>query len=1116
MRCILKQLLHQLPQLPEEIDKEYESWDKGGRKSKPDGDKFVIMTISCAKKFKKGTFVIVDALDECLERLEEDKVIGYLKSLYAAGIRLFITTRPHILDELDLRAVFGKAKIVEISAKDDDVETYLRKRLSQERWTKGIPGKLKQEIVEKIKTAAVGMYDILSLRRRILIYRFLLAKFQLDFVLDKFEPHRMTLMKEALNSLPTNSEEAYGRALQAMTPGQKEAAFRVMSWIFHARRPLRMKELQEALAIDEDKGECHTDTLPDPKVIVAECASLIVHDKAADAVGFAHYTVQEYLRDQCFDKLLSSNSIAKSCLIELGAVSVAELPEDKEEFVKWLDEHQFAQYVVYQWGSHIREEDVTELSEIDRLVSEVIAPAKKRKVFLRIEQEVAESFPGYSDLYSACFSEPFIHILARKGLATLCKGYLERIEKKTIRYLPHVVLIADGCGSDFPFEEMDVEIPSDLAPSPLIPAAERGFWDVAKVLIEKNADLKKHNAYFQQSVLHLAARAGAIDLIRLVLARSHDPEFILERDFLGYTCLNWAIESRFPEIIELFLTTNPDLVHIVNNQNASPLHQAATIGQVGILKLLLKANAVVEIKDVYEWTPLHRAAQAGNTEALQLLLDHGAQINVKSGDGTPLLCAARAGSLECVKVLVSAGANLDEQDQNGRTALHEAAIYEDSLYREIMELLVKAQATVDLRDNFGETPLFRALAHENIAAANILFQHGADPAARREDGDTPLHDASKWLYYHSNTNALEFLLEKGTVDINAQGRGGATALHCAAGSYGIEPAKLLLEKGAFVNARSDNGETPLHWATNYQDIACINLLLENKAWVNASSTTGRTPLSLAATVQNLEIMNLLLEKKAYVNARGENGDTPLHITARTCNIDMIRPLMDNNPDVNAHGQDGYTPLHLVVAGSTDIELAQLLVEKGADLDAITNSGETPLHIAVNSWNEEMMEFLLDKGGDRDAANSSASTALHLAASGGYLFGMQRLVQSGANVNMVDINGNTPLHLAAQQNNLEMVQLLLENGANVSIYVQGYTVLHAALDHETFNQDIIEMLARKDPSLWSVRSKDSGTPVDVAEKNGHKDDILLLSELNVLPSSPLEVKGKDGGEPIMLN
>ncbi|MCM5681237.1 ankyrin repeat domain-containing protein [Schlegelella sp. S2-27] len=96
----------------------------------------------------------------------------------------------------------------------------------------------------------------------------------------------------------------------------------------------------------------------------------------------------------------------------------------------------------------------------------------------------------------------------------------------------------------------------------------------------------------------------------------------------------------------------------VNRLNAvgeSPLMMAALKGQLDWCKRLIERGADINKTG---WTPLHYAATSGNMPIIELLLEHHAFIDAESPNGTtPLMMAARYGSEDSARQLMAAGAD---------------------------------------------------------------------------------------------------------------------------------------------------------------------------------------------------------------------------------------------------------------------------------------------------------------------------------------------------------------------------------------------------------------------------------------------------------------------------
>ena len=77
---------------------------------------------------------------------------------------------------------------------------------------------------------------------------------------------------------------------------------------------------------------------------------------------------------------------------------------------------------------------------------------------------------------------------------------------------------------------------------------------------------------------------------------------------------------------------------------------------------------------------------------------------------------------------------------------------------------------------------------------------------------------------------------------SATGEGGATALHCAAGTDRADLTSLLLDHGAAVDSLDQERNTPLHWAARRLSMATARLLVERGADVKKPGKDSWTAL----------------------------------------------------------------------------------------------------------------------------------------------------------------------------------------------------------------------------------------------------------------------------------
>ncbi|CAM3634596.1 ankyrin repeat domain-containing protein [Polaromonas hydrogenivorans] len=152
--------------------------------------------------------------------------------------------------------------------------------------------------------------------------------------------------------------------------------------------------------------------------------------------------------------------------------------------------------------------------------------------------------------------------------------------------------------------------------------------------------------------------------IKELLVRGFDAN---TTDAKSQTGLYLALREPSPKAAQVLIEWNKTDVNKLNAQGESALMLAALKGQLEWADKLIKKGADVNKTG---WTPLHYAASSGQVAIISLLLESSAYIDAESPNGsTPLMMAAMYGSAASVKLLLQEGADPKLKNQQGLTAL---------------------------------------------------------------------------------------------------------------------------------------------------------------------------------------------------------------------------------------------------------------------------------------------------------------------------------------------------------------------------------------------------------------------------------------------------------------
>lgn len=214
----------------------------------------------------------------------------------------------------------------------------------------------------------------------------------------------------------------------------------------------------------------------------------------------------------------------------------------------------------------------------------------------------------------------------------------------------------------------------DHDPYPLHTAARLSRTQDLEPLLQQNSKLTLKLDEDQRLPLHWACTQTDQQIIRSILEATPSKQLDVDaQDSSGWTPL--MIASSLPQdaglpTIDLLLARDAE-VKTQSNTGGTALHFATSKSNNSVVKRLLDAGASARIKDKRGQLPLHRAAAVGNVPLLKLLLSKGkSPVDATDIDGlTALHHAVSEGHGDVAVELLKAGADSGKRDSEDRLAI---------------------------------------------------------------------------------------------------------------------------------------------------------------------------------------------------------------------------------------------------------------------------------------------------------------------------------------------------------------------------------------------------------------------------------------------------------------
>lgn len=194
----------------------------------------------------------------------------------------------------------------------------------------------------------------------------------------------------------------------------------------------------------------------------------------------------------------------------------------------------------------------------------------------------------------------------------------------------------------------------------------------------------------------------------------------------GVLPLAWAIQRKDRDALDALIHAGADVHAEVGDLAESWLHVGAENGFDEGIPSLIAAGLDPNQWDLVGQTPLNSAITANDPASVEALVVGGAAMEPKDGNPPVLHHAVRAGRPESVAKLLELGADPNARVDSGETPLHSAL---EKFEHYATGSMPEAERTAAM-DRIAEN-------------VSILLEHGADPAAKNNEGLTPLDNARR-------------------------------------------------------------------------------------------------------------------------------------------------------------------------------------------------------------------------------------------------------------------------------------------------------------------------------------------------------------------------------------
>jgi ankyrin repeat protein len=434
-----------------------------------------------------------------------------------------------------------------------------------------------------------------------------------------------------------------------------------------------------------------------------------------------------------------------------------------------------------------------------------------------------------------------------------------------------------------------------------------GDSDAYKSLVNEQPNLVQQHSSSSKFVLHYAAEAGSLDLVRFTLG-VHATQGLADsiRSVIdakspdGITPMMLAAGQGNYDVVEELLKAGTD-VNFMNTEGQTALDLATDAGHVSISELLINYGADVKKSKVLREMYLSSIKQSSS--AADTVLQPSKTPKSDTTGWNDLMISAYENRIADVRRCLDAGIDIEATAPDGRSALMISASRGN---KDVVEVLLAVGANIDATNKKGWTALMIAVKDADHPTVSLLLSHGAELNHLSPDHWTALAEAA----------------QQSLIDI----------------------MQSLLACGADTESRSSHDWTPLMHACYVGDRHGVDLLLAAGAGVENGSQRDETPILLAAAKGHTDIVRTLLGAGSLTESRWARKVEAGSDSQRAQGlVHRAYPL-------------GWTPLMVACQGGHE-DVVGLLLDQGANVEPKSPMERTALEIAQENGRTAIVKML---------------------------------------------------------------------------------------------------------------------------------------------------------------